>query len=71
MKNAHLRLRMLCFRKVMREGALDVRVWLDRLIAEGSPPAAAPGLAQFGAVARRSARRPTAYSDETQLSLGF
>jgi hypothetical protein len=34
-------------------------------------PPAAPGLAEFGAGTRRSARRPAVYSDENQLSFGF
>ena len=34
MKNAHERLAELRFRKVTRETSLDVRAWLDRLIAE-------------------------------------
>jgi hypothetical protein len=36
MKNAHLRFGTLRYRKVTRETALAVRVWLDRLIAERS-----------------------------------
>ena len=35
------------------------------------PPTAATGLAQFGMVTRRSARRPAVCRDDNQLSLGF
>jgi hypothetical protein len=34
MKNAHLRIGTLEFRKVTRDTTLAVRVWLDRLILE-------------------------------------
>jgi len=34
MKNAHLRIGTLEFRKVTRDGTLAVRVWLDRLVLE-------------------------------------
>ena len=34
MKNAHLRMGTLQFNKVTRDTTIDVRLWMDRLIAE-------------------------------------
>ena len=34
MKNAHLRMGTLQFHKVTRDTTIDVRLWMDRLIAE-------------------------------------
>ena len=35
MKNAHLRFGQLQYHKVTRDTTIDVRLWLDRLIADG------------------------------------
>ena len=47
MKNALLRFGTLRFRKVTRETTLDVRVWLDRLIAERSGEEGSRGMAHL------------------------